>query len=215
RYVGGMSSTHLVNYVAVSQLMLWISTFLPADLGVSVHIRTGQIALEFVRPMGYLPRTLWAGAGEIAYNAVFRSVPLAITFTLLGVMPWSDLDGAARIIMVIIAMGFAGLGGLLFQYLIGIAAFWTIETRWSRRLYLALVTLCGGQIIPLQLMPSSLHEVLSWLPFQTLLSFPILVWMHLDTLVMWCTTVVWTAILFGICTWLTKLGQRRVEVQGG
>lgn len=215
RSVGNLSAHHLVNYIAVSQVVLWISTFLPRDLYVSTQIRSGQIALELMRPIGYFPRTLAAGAGEVVYNFIFRSAPLALTFTVLGVMPWTAIGNGVDAALVAVAFALAGFGGLLFQYLIGISAFWTTETRWARRLFLALVTLCGGQLVPIALMPPGAQQILSWLPFQSLVSFPVLVWMHLASWQTWVSSTGWIALLCCICAFLTWAGRRRVEVQGG
>lgn len=213
--VGSFAASELIHYVAISQLVLWISTFLPRDLGVSNHVRSGQIALEFVRPIAYMPRILASGAGEVAYNILFRCVPLAMVFTVLGDVPWALLAHPVRLLGFLVALIACGLMGLFFQYLIGITSFWTIETRWIRRLYMGLAMFCGGQLIPIQLMPQSLHDLMTWLPFQTMVSFPVSVWLGKATLAMWLSAALWLVLLWSFASMLTKVASRRLVVQGG
>lgn len=215
RPVGTFRAAELVQYIAVSQTVLWVSTFLPANLGIDYLIRGGQIAMEMARPVAFLPRMAASGFGEGVYNAVFRSLPLALTFTLVGVYPWSQLATAPHVALVAAALALSLWAGILFQYLIGIAAFWTIQSRWTRRLFFGLTMFCGGQLLPLQLMPAGIREVLTWLPFQMLVSLPCSVWLHQANPAMWISGIGWAIGLYGLAWWITRRASRRLEVQGG
>ncbi|MBX5476195.1 MAG: ABC-2 family transporter protein [Clostridia bacterium] len=215
RPLGAFSARDLESYIAVGQVVLWLTTFLPPYLGIDRHIRTGQIALEFARPVGYMPRVLAAAAGEVAYNAVFRCLPLLVMFTLMGAFPWDKVASPARVAAVAAAFALAAAIGLLVQYLVGIAGFWTTESRWARRLYFALAMFCGGQLFPLQLMPAGLREALTWLPFQAMISFPVSVWLGVDSWQAWTSAALWVAGLAWVGAGLTRKAARRLEVQGG
>lgn len=214
RAVGGFSVSQLVLYIAVGQMMLWVTTFLPRELGVTQHIRTGQIALELARPLGYFPRTLAQGLGEVVYNVAFRSLPLGLVFVLLHDL-WLPEANVMHVVTVSISVFMGAIVGLCMQYLIGLSAFWTIETSWARRIFLALVTFCGGQLLPIPLMPALLQHVLVLLPFQTMISFPILVWLGTATVFEWCSSILWCVGLLVLCSVLTAFANRRLEVQGG
>jgi ABC-2 type transport system permease protein len=213
--VGSFTPDELVAYIAVGQLVLWLTTFIPRDLGVSNHIRTGQIALELLRPIPYFTRTLASGLGEVMYNFAFRTLPMAITFLFLSVLPIHMLNSPYRVLLFFVACGLGSMIGLLIQYLIGISAFWTIETRWARNLYWVFAMFCGGQLLPIHLMPYSIQIILQCLPFQSMISLPVLVWLHKDTGWEWFFSAVWAAILWLTCHWLTIKAVRRLEVQGG
>lgn len=213
--VGSFAAKELIFYVAVSQLVLWISTFLPRDLGVSTHIRTGQIALEFVRPIAYMPRMMASGAGEVVYNILFRCLPLALVFTLLGDVPWGMLANPVRLSAFLAAVMASGVMGLLFQYLIGITAFWTVETQWIRRLFMGVAMFCGGQLIPIQLMPAGVRGLMTWLPFQSMISFPVSVWLRQDSAAMWLSASLWLCALWLLASGCTRIASRRLVVQGG
>lgn len=213
--VGSYSPRELVGYIAVGQVVLWITTFLPRDLGVSQEIRSGQVALEFCRPMGYLPRTLAGGAGGVLYSLIFRVLPLAAVFTLLGDFPWTSLRTASQGALFLLALGSSAVVGLCLQYMIGLSAFWTVDTRWARRLNFALTMFCGGQLLPISLMPQTLSHVLTWLPFQALVFFPVSVFLGTATLQGWVSEIVWSGALLGVASYLTRRAGFRLQVQGG
>ncbi len=105
--------------------------------------------------------------------------------------------------------------GVLFHYLVGLSAFWTIEIRWVRRVFRGLSIFMSGQLLPIQLMPSSLQRALTWSPFQTLVNLPVSTWLGVSSPRAWWSAVVWLGILGGLAWKLTQMAQRRLEVQGG
>lgn len=213
--VGSFSSQALVAYIAVTQTVLWATTFLPRDLGISTAVRTGQIAIDFGRPVGYLPRTIAAAMGDVAYNILFRSVPLVLAFLVARVYPWRNFLSPATDATFVVALALGAMTGILLQYLIGMSAFWTFDTRWARRLYFALTMFAGGQLLPIQLMPLALRQTLTWLPFQNLVSFPVSVALHHAYVASWISALVWVLMLTGVAIALTHKAMRRVEIQGG
>lgn len=213
--VGSFTPHALVAYIAVTPSVLWVTTFLPRDLGIAIAVRTGQIATDFGRPVGFLPRTVAVALGDVAYNAIFRSLPLVLAFVLAGAFPWRqflslDTDGA-----FLLALAVGAMTGILLLYLMGMSSFWTFDTRWARRLYFALTVFAGGQILPLQLMPQSLRHILIWLPFQNLVWFPVSVALHRADGVWWLSGGLWVVLLAWLAYLVTVLAMRRVEIQGG
>ncbi len=214
RTLGPFHAHELVNYIALSQAVLWVSVFLPSGLDMAQQIRTGSVAMEMARPVPYVPRMLAAGVGEAFYNLVFRSGPLVVAFTLLGVFPWAAF-AMGKGLMVAVALVMAVLTGVLFQYLIGLSAFWTVETRWARRLFLGLSVFMSGQLLPIPLMPHGLEQVLTWSPFQTLVSLPVSTWLGAERPSAWVAGALWVLLLYLGAYGLTRRAQRRLEVQGG
>jgi ABC-2 type transport system permease protein len=215
RTLGPFHARELMSYIALSQAVLWISTFLPDGLDIPRQVRTGSIALEMARPVAYAPRMLADGVGQALYNLVFRSGPLIVGFTLMGVFPWRALIAGPRPVWVLSALAASLLMGVLFQYLIGISAFWTIESRWARRLFMGLTVLMSGQLLPIQLMPAFLRHLLVWLPFQALVSLPVSAWLGVASPEGWISAAGWALVLYGLVRWITARARRRLEVQGG
>ena len=215
RTLAGWSPHMFAQYIALSQFVLWVSTFIMPYLGIDQQIRSGQVALELVRPVGYLPRMLAAGAGEVLYNILFRSLPMALMFTALGVFPWERLAQPAVLLETLAALGLCGLMGLLIQYLSGMAAFWTVEPRWARRVFFALVMAAGGQLLPLFLLPLWARAVVQWLPFQTLVWLPVAVWLGRAQPGDWISAISWGVAMCALAAVVTLRAYRKLEVQGG
>ncbi len=213
--LGPFHGRELVSYIAASQALLWISTFLPSGLGIDLQVRSGSVALEMARPVPYVPRMVAAGIGEAFYNLVFRSGPLIVAFTVMGVFPWGHVRSEEALGGDIAAVLLALWMGVLMQYLVGIAAFWTMESRWALRLFLGLNMFMSGQLLPLQLMPPRLQESLNWLPFQALVSLPASVWLGVATQDAWISAGIWAVGLYVIAVLITHRATRRLEVQGG
>lgn len=215
RNVHGFGAQTLVHYIAVTQTVLWITTFLPRDLGISTLVHTGQIAIEFGRPVGFLKRTVASAAGDIFYNVMFRSSPLAAAFAIAGVYPWRNFSSWQTDGRFVLALAMGSLVGVFLQYMIGMSAFWTGETRWARRLYFAVLVFAGGQILPLQLMPVALRSVLRWMPFQSMVNFPVSVMLHHADAQAWMSAGVWVLVMGLGAHLITRQAMRRVEIQGG
>lgn len=215
RAVGSYGPDQLTAYVALTQSLLWLTTFLPRDLGISESVQSGRIATDFARPVEYLPQVFVSALGSVAYNFLFRSLPLATVFSLAGTLPWRAFAAGSRDLAFVASLAVGVVTGVFLQYLIGLTAFWTIDTRWARRLYFGVTMFAEGQLMPIQLMPPQLSRLLTWLPFQSLTALPVSVLLSRAKPAQWPAALLWTAGLAAAALWATRLARRRVQVHGG
>lgn len=209
----GVRAGWIGRYIAVSQGLLWITVFLPRGLGLPAAVRTGEVTADLLRPVSFFGLQVSREAGALGYAALFRSLPLVAALALL--VGWPRPPAPAALAVALGATLAAVWIALCLHYLVGLAAFWTTESRAAHWLLYALAVNLGGADIPLRAYPAALRAVLPWLPFPSLLSTPILAWLGPVPLAALGRSALWAVALAVLCTWGTAAARRRLEVQGG
>ncbi|HWI62167.1 MAG TPA: ABC-2 family transporter protein [Symbiobacteriaceae bacterium] len=203
----------MTHMMAIAQVFAWMTTFLPAGLGIQNGIRTGSIALEMARPVPYFPLVISREAGNLAYAALYRSVPLALVFAVTVGFPlpasWSGL------LLTVPSLILGAYMGLTLTYTIGIMALWTTEIRWAHWTYHSLITLLSGGWVPADILPGWVGKVAPYLPFASQQYYPIRIYMGFDRGQGLLVQVAWALVMTVWCQWLTGRALRRVVVQGG
>lgn len=203
----------MVSMMILAQVFAWISIFIPAGLGIHNSVRTGSIALEMARPVPYFPMTLAREAGSLGYQALYRSLPLALIFALTPGFPrpgsWSSLLLAVPSVLL------AGYIGLTMTYTVGISSLWTTEIRWAHWAYGSVSILFSGGWVPADMLPGVLGRVAPYLPFASLEYYPIRTYLGMSGAGGLLVQAAWAAALTLWCRWLTARALLRVVVQGG
>lgn len=159
------------------QQMLWYLTITEAIMlsgpGVTTQIdedvRTGAITGKLVRPLCYPLATMAAYLGErtvrFALNLVAGS---AVTYLLVGV-PQVNLFS---IISLVLTLPLAFVIDFLGCFVIGLGAFWLEDTSGLFLIYSRLNMMLGGMLLPLELFPDWLRQVVRILPFPNVVHGP-------------------------------------------
>jgi ABC-2 type transport system permease protein len=188
----------------------------PASV-VEQRIRTGDIAVDYLRPLPLVAAFTLPAIGRGLYSLLPRGVPavgvgLLVSGWFLPTTPAPWLMGVASV-LVAIAASYLG------THCIGLLGFWVVETRGIKALYGVLGTFLAGLFVPIDLFPGWLRTLAGLTPFPTFLQYPVDVlsgrvlgaeaWQHLGT------QVAWGLALLGLALLLERLGRRHLEVQGG
>lgn len=210
---GEYTSQVLVWYMAYSQSILWLTTFLTAGLGIQLKVRSGAVALEMMRPINFFLMTMSTEAGSLIYNLFFRTLPIAAAFALAvgfyvpsGVLVW---------LWVLISLVLAAWVGMCLYYLVGITSFWTWQVGWCHTLLYSVNLLFSGYMVPVDMMPPWLENIARALPFAAQSFYPVRIYLQLSGPKALLPGAIWAIILTVICTALTRRARRKLEVQGG
>ncbi|WHY74063.1 ABC transporter permease [Fictibacillus enclensis] len=198
----GCQSMHLV-----------VTVFLTAGLGIQLGVRNGAISIELARPVSYYFYIVSQEAGRIAYNALFRSLPIGLIFSLtVGFyVPshWTTLGYS--LLSLLLAIGIS----LNIFYLIGISSCWTTEISWAHFIILTLMFSLGGQMVPLTFLPEFLSQLAKWLPFAGVVYYPVLIFLQKADHSVLLLQAGWLLVLFFANHWITAAARQKVEIQGG
>ena len=209
--VGAMSA-----YIWLSQGMLG-SVNLTGRTAVAERIRTGDVAVDFIRPLDVQAASIATEVGQRLFALLPRGVPSVVIGALLVGM---DLPGEP--------VGYGlGLLSLLLGivvscttvYLVAATGFWLIETRGVQSAYMVVSGFLAGLFVPIQLFPGWLLTTALATPFPSMLMFPVDVLSGrvsgAASLVLLAQQVGWLVATVALGQVLTRAGRRRLEVQGG
>lgn len=180
------------------------------------RIRSGDIAVDLVRPLDVQLSALATDMGRSGYELLFRCVPLVVLGALFfGVAPAS----AATLALGFVALALATAVSFAFRFLIESGTFYVLHERGSLTLSMLTVSLFSGLVVPVPLFPDWLEQLVELTPFPSMLQTPIDVFLGSTggKSPLWVIgqQVVWLLVLLASGRVAFELGYRRAVVQGG
>ena len=169
--IGGFSIEQTITYfVTLLVLQFFISAF-SEDYQISEEIRNGLINQFLLKPINYFAYrfSIFVAARMVSGLLVF--VPLFIAFPFLKDHltfpgdPWLMATAIpALLLSAIIQFSIA--------YCFGLLTFWFLEIQGFVILSMAVETVLGGQMFPLDLLPAWAYAIAKHLPFYYQMYFP-------------------------------------------
>lgn len=211
--LGEYGTQGMVNYIAFTQACLWITSFITNGLGIPQSVRTGQIALDLMRPVHLFSHMMAREWGQIAYQFIFKSIPIYLLYFFIFSLQIPNQWTA--VLYTVLGLLGASYLSICINYLIGVSALWTMESSWLYWANSALINLLAGFFIPLEWLPGPL-ENLAWLsPYPYLLYVPTTIYLGNGRGSALWGTLLWCVLMTACCLLATRLLRRKVEVQGG
>ncbi|NUP25199.1 MAG: ABC transporter permease [Nocardia sp.] len=204
-------------YVWISQGLLGAMQFMAAEIELAERVRTGDIAIDFLRPVDVQLGNLAADLGRALCTLIPRGIPSlligSLTFGLvLPTTPESYLLGALSIVL-------AAAISYLSLFALTMIGFWVVETRGFRSLYQTAGTFLAGLFVPVHIFPDWLRAIAGSTPFPSMLQVPVDVlsgraigW---DAAHLVGTQIFWLLVMGVLGRVMLAAGRRKLEVQGG
>lgn len=163
--LAGLSLAEMLWYLTITESM-WMSAPKLAQQ-VDEDVRTGSLSVKLIRPLSYPLYCLSANLGERLVRFAFNlALGACIALALVGPIQLR----AEALLMLAAAVSLAFLLDGLGHLLVGLSAFWLEDTSGLYLIYTRLTMILGGMLIPLDLFPGWLKNLVVYLPF------PYLVW---------------------------------------
>ncbi|MDI4648890.1 ABC transporter permease [Cohnella hashimotonis] len=208
----GYGREGMVAYISFNQVILWL-TFTSHGLGLEDRVRTGQIALDLIRPVHLFVFSAGREAGSILYNVLFTALPLYVLYALFVGLPVpSDPE---RWLRTLAALVMAAYTGICISYCIGVTALWTVESRWFSLLNYSLSFVLSGFLMPIAWMPGWLQTISRLSPYPVFNDIPTRTYLGYAAPTWLLAPVFWCLLLTLACIAATSAVRRKVEVQGG
>lgn len=209
--LGAMSA-----YVWLSQGMLG-SVNLHGRSEMAERIRTGDVAVDFARPLDVQAATVATEVGRGLFALLPRGVPSVLIGALLVGMDAPGSAAAYLLGAVSVVLGITVASAT--AYLVAAAGFWLVETRGLQVLYMVLSGFLAGLFVPLAIFPGWLEALALATPFPSMLMHPVDVLSGrvggAAALGLVAQQLAWLAGVGTLGHLLTRAGRRRLEVQGG
>lgn len=169
--LGGFDLGQTITYfVTLLVLQFFISAF-NEDYQISEEIRNGLINQFLLKPINYfLYRfSIFVAArlvsGALVFLPLLIALPFIHEFLTFPSAPWVIPVGlAAMLLSAVIQFSIA--------YCFGLLTFWFLEIQGFVILSMAIETVLGGQMFPLDLLPSWAYTLAKYLPFYYQMYFP-------------------------------------------
>lgn len=209
--LGSMSA-----YIWLSQGLLG-SVNLHGRSDLSERIKTGDVAIDFLRPLNVQLSHVASEVGASLFALIPRGLPSVFigVFVVGMAMPDSPVPYVLGLVSVVLGITL----GAMVVYVIGTSGFWLVETRGIQGLYMVISGLLAGLFVPIGLFPGWLLAVAEATPFPAMLMYPVDVLSGrvtgIDSVVLVATQVFWLVVVGLVGHLLTRAGRRKLEVQGG
>ncbi|MBX9398042.1 ABC-2 family transporter protein [Streptomyces sp. TRM72054] len=214
--LGGYDQAQAVTYVWLGQALL--STLAIGGGGFETElmerIRTGDVAIDLYRPADL---QLWWLAGDLGralFQLLGRGVlPFAFGALFFDVaLPSDPVTWGACLVAVLLGM----VVSFGIRYLVALSAFWLLDGTGVTQMLMITGTFCSGMLLPLNVFPGLLGEVVRALPWSSLLQAPADVLLgHADPVGTFLFQGAWAVALLAAGRLVQSAATRRVVVQGG
>lgn len=214
---GGYTPELMVSYIFLSQGLLTAIGAFGSDGELSERIRTGDVAVDFLRPLDVQFATLATGLGGALYSLLPRWLPQIGVGLLTGMMAWAGEPAAYPLAAVSVLLSIVLARALL--YSVDVLGFWVVETRGIRLFYVIVSSFLMGMFVPIGLFPRWLAAAAEASPFASILMPPCdILSGRIDVaaaLPVVGVQAAWCAAALALGAALTAAGRKRLEVQGG
>jgi ABC-2 type transport system permease protein len=212
--LAGYDIEHAVTFCFITQAFIGPMQLFGGGLTVPERIRSGDIALDLVRPASL---QLWCMAedlGRAGYLFLVRGgPPLLLGAALFGVVWPSGPGHWAAFLMSFLAgwtISFA------WRYLVALSVCWLVDDRGVNSCSLILTTLFSGLMLPLTLVPGELGEIVRATPWAAMVQAPADVYLGTaDVPRALALQAFWAAALLALGALGTRAIRHKVVIQGG
>jgi ABC-2 type transport system permease protein len=159
--------TEYVWYLAITE---WITLAPPwLHLDIERDVRSGEVVCQLTRPLPYVGAKLAEAMGTLALNVLVLGVAaIGFAYVLSGGLPRDP-----RGLWLALPLGaLASMLAVLFRALIGLSAFWIVDSSPLNWVWQKAMFLLGGLFVPLDLYPDWLRALASATPFAAMLYEP-------------------------------------------
>ncbi len=169
--IGGFNFGQTLTYFLVMLVMQFFVGAFNEDYQISEEIRNGLINQFILKPINYfLYRFSIFTAARLVTGALIV-IPLLIALPLLKDYLTLPHD-AWRFALGVPAMALSALIQFSIAYFFGLLTFWFLEIQGFVILSMAVESLLGGQMFPLDLLPAWIFRTAQFLPFYYQTYFP-------------------------------------------
>ncbi|MFC5817816.1 ABC transporter permease [Nonomuraea harbinensis] len=212
--LAGYDVAQAVTFCFVTQAFIGPMQLFGGGLAIPQRIRSGDIALDLVRPAPLQLWTLAEDLGRAGYLLLVRGIPpMLVGAALFGiVVP----DGPGRWAGLLAGLLLGVITSFGWRYLVALSACWLADDRGVNIASTVLTTFLSGLVLPLTIFPGWLGDVARVLPWAAMAQAPADLYLGtapvLDTLAF---QAFWAAALLALGALGTRAIRHKVVIQGG
>ncbi|GAA2646605.1 ABC transporter permease [Nonomuraea recticatena] len=212
--LAGYDVIDAVTFCFITQAFIGPMQLFGGGLTIPERIRSGDIALDLVRPASLQACSLAEDLGRAAYLLLVRGIPP----TMLGALMFGIVfpTGAGQWAAFLASFLLAVLVSFAWRYLVALSVCWLTDDRGIATVSLVLTTFFSGMMVPLSIFPGWLGDLASALPWAAMVQVPADVYLDkADLADALAFQALWAAVLLGLGALATQAIRHKVVIQGG
>ncbi len=215
-HLGGYDVSQALTYVWIGQALIMVVSVMGGGFEDELmeRIRTGDIAIDLYRPADLQLWWLAQDLGRALFHLLGRGViPMAVGALVFPLaLPTRPLTWLA----FLVAVTLGAVVSFAIRFLIALTTFWLLDGAGVGQISWITATFCSGLLLPLNVFPGALGEIVRALPWASLLQAPADILLGTaDPLPVCARQLAWAATLLTAGRMLQSAATRRVVVQGG
>ncbi len=135
------------------------------------EIKDGTISIYLIKPLSYLKTWFSFFLANRLFEVLIR-IGLAIVFFFFFPL-YLNFPRIDHLLLFVLFLGIALTFNFIFNALHALTAFWVTDIRLFSTVIGLTIGFLAGEVIPLDVLPTTLRKISSFLPFQYSLYFPI------------------------------------------
>jgi ABC-2 type transport system permease protein len=216
--IGGLTYQNMISYYLFVMVARAFGSMPGLASGITRDVREGELRKFLLQPINYVAYLL---ALRVAHKGVYfamAGLPFVIVFWLCrDVLPGWPTPAMLAVMLTSLVLSF--VQGFLFNCLMGLVAFWFLETSSLMYLVMTLEYFLSGHMFPLSLLPAGLGRLITWMPFAYETYYPTLILVGkisgAEAGGVLLGQAAWIAVLAGLVAWTWRRGLRRYAAFGG
>ena len=169
--IGGYNLNETLTYFIVLLALNFLISAFNEDYQISEDIRNGLINQFLLKPINYFVYRLSVFVAARVVSGSLVIIPLVVAMPLLYSHLAFPSEGW-RLALGVPALAMAALIQFSIAYSFGLLTFWFLEIQGFVILSLAIESVLGGQLFPLDLLPPAIFQAVQYLPFYYQMYFP-------------------------------------------
>ena len=215
--VESVSFHSMLSYILISQALQGIHGAGTPLWEIQERVRSGDIAMEMLRPYDYPWRMFYTDLGSIFFYFLTAVLPL-YTVIFLIISPAAPTTLSQGVLFIVSA-----ILGYFIRYCIeltfGLFTFWLVETGGVEDIFYFSISLFSGSVVPLWFFPNWLEQVALYLPFQGIYFVPNSIFVGQlrgqALLMALFTQVIWLVVCYALLRYVWAKASMKIVIQGG
>ncbi|GAB4178620.1 MAG: hypothetical protein Fur005_40930 [Roseiflexaceae bacterium] len=210
--IDGLSLAMVLTYTLIAEVF---APQLNPETGLDTAFWQGTIVGRLLQPLPIFGLFSAEALGKWLFELCFFSLPLLLLAPLLGVEPWPASIAAGGLFLISLLLGI--LVGLAIDFIFGALLVILALPLWSMlQIRRAITTLLSGALIPLALLPAGVGAVFGWLPFASIASAPLQIYVGAgEAFELIALQLAWALLLWPVAAWLWRRSRERMIAYGG
>ena len=217
--LGGLSRDEMTVYI----FMVYVTSSIVAisiSEWVSEDVVKGTVSMQLIKPIDYRLSLVARALGQMVYRFLLPAVFIWLGLELykyfalgIGFTPiWN-------VLLYILSCVLSFLIFVLFDFCVGMVAFFTSYIFGLFMVKEALMSFLTGQLIPLSFFPEVVQRIFDFLPFSSMIYAPVMIYLGkyqgMELAWVFLRQAVWVLLLYGLGTLIWSRVTKRLVVLGG